>query len=100
MQTEQHKIEHRDSLEGGTFFIDRDGQRIAELTYARKGKGVVVADHTFVSPILRGQGIAKKLVDALASWARANDEKIIPTCSYVVKLFGEDSSYADITLER
>ena len=92
----EHEIEHIDSSQGGSFFIDRQGERIAELTYARSGKGLVVADHTFVSPVLRGQGIAKKLVDALATWARSSDEKIIPTCSYVVKLFDDDASYGDV----
>ena len=38
----------------------------AEITYIPKGEGVIDANHTFVDPSLRGQGVARQLVDKLA----------------------------------
>ena len=69
------------------FTEDEKGKLIAEITYRDVGNQIVEANHTFVDPSLRGQGIAEQLVDALVSDMRQVDKKIRPTCPYVVKLF-------------
>ncbi|GGP54322.1 N-acetyltransferase [Shewanella algicola] len=40
---------------------------------------------TFVPPILRGQGIAEKLVRTGLAWAKSEGFNINTSCSYVVK---------------
>ena len=76
---------------------DENGRVIAEITYfPTNDPNIVVADHTFVDPSLRGQGVAGKLLDALVK----QNKKIIATCSYVVKKFQEDSSYDFINAEK
>ena len=67
---------------------------IAELTYKRDGN-VLIADHTFVSEELRGQGVAEKLFNEIVSFARENDLKIHAVCSYIVRKF-ENETYSDI----
>lgn len=86
-------IEHV-PLEG--FFIDVDGERVAEMTYAPEREGQVVLDHTWVSDALRGRGIARQLLDALVAWARASHTRVRPTCSYAVAEFRKDASIRDV----
>ena len=80
---------------------DENGRIIAEITYfPTNDPNVVVADHTFVDPSLRGQGVAGKLLDALVKDMADQNKKIKPTCSYVIKKFQEDSSYDFINADK
>ena len=81
MDSPANDIRHH---EGG-FFIEHGGRRVAELTYHRSGADVVVT-HTWVDPGRRGQGEAKRLVDAVVAFARAEKTRIVPLCSYVAKV--------------
>lgn len=45
---------------------------------------------------LRGQGVARQLLDILVEFAREKQLKIIPTCSYVDVMFKRDQSLADV----
>ena len=75
-----------------------DGEMDAEITYIPKGEGVIDANHTFVDPSLRGQGVARPLVDKLADFARDENLKIYPTCPYVVALFEKSTEYDDVKI--
>jgi uncharacterized protein len=87
-----HEVDDR----GGAFTITRDGKRIAELTYVRSGESVIVINHTFVDESLRGHGIARKLLDAAVAWARTNQVRIIPECSYARVVFARDASIREV----
>lgn len=80
----------------GRYVIHLDGGAEAELTYLKRDDGALVADHTFVPPSHRGQGLAEKLVDRLIADARAGGYKIAPTCSYVVSQFRRHPEWADL----
>jgi predicted GNAT family acetyltransferase len=77
---EDDPIRHDDNA--GAFFVEREGRRVAELTYRMTG-GTAVVDHTWVDPKLRGGKLAPKLVEAAVEWARSTNHKISPACSYV-----------------
>ena len=80
---------------------DENGRVIAEITYATTNNpNVVVADHTFVDPSLRGQGVAGKLLNTLVEDMKQQNKKIKASCSYVVKKFEEDSSYDFINADK
>ncbi|WP_025725062.1 GNAT family N-acetyltransferase [Acholeplasma granularum] len=82
--------------EKGKFYLTSDeGKTIAFITYKYISDYIAV-DHTFVDPILRGQGIAQKLVDEVVKLARLENKKIDPICPYVHKLFEKDPQYEDI----
>jgi len=68
---------------------------LAEITWTMLGD-VMAMDHTFVSPELRGQGAAKKLLDHAAAYARKMEFKMEPICSYVVSAFENSTEYDDI----
>ena len=65
------EIRHEDAGSRGAFFVEREGKRLAELTYSRLGPNRVIIDHTEVSPTLQGLGIARRLLDTAVGWAGA-----------------------------
>lgn len=73
----------------------KDEEVLAEITWTLLGD-VMAVEHTFVSPELRGQGVAKKLLDRAADYARENHYKIEPICSYVVTAFERYDEYDDL----
>lgn len=87
---------HEEEADGGVFYLDRDGGRVAEMTYQRLGEQRILIDHTFVAPALRGQRVARSLLDAAVAWARHTDTKISASCSYVVAEFARDKSLTDV----
>lgn len=54
-----------------------------EITFTRRGEGVISADHTGVPETMAGKGVAGKLLAFMLDDARANGFKIIPICPYV-----------------
>ena len=91
------QFQHIDNQQKGEFFLDdAQGKRIAEISYLWSDEGKIIADHTWVDDSLRGQGMARKLLDQLVEFAREKQLKIIPTCSYVDVMFKRESSFADV----
>lgn len=79
-----------------SFYIGEDpANPEAEITFIPDG-GILTVDHTFVSENLRGRGIALKLVNKVAEYARTEDKKIIPLCSYARKVMTGSGDYADV----
>src|SRR4029077_16670513 len=79
----------------GEFVIERDGRRVAELTYSLSGRDLVVG-HTWGDPQLRCGRRAPDLVEAAVTWARSESRKIVPACSYVRALFSRSPEYSDV----
>ena len=90
------QIQHQETQRGGEFFIERDGRHIAEITYQYQDDHTILADHTWVDLTLRGQGVARQLLDILVAFAREKQLKIVPTCSYVEVMFRRDKSFVDV----
>jgi predicted GNAT family acetyltransferase len=79
------------------FYIgDDEAEALGVIEYQEQGEKVLVANHTYVNPSLRGQGIAKMLLDALVDFARKENKKIIPVCSYVKAEFERNKGYHDV----
>ena len=94
------QIQHQQTQRGGEFFIERDGRHIAEITYQYQNEATIVADHTWVDNSLRGQGVARQLLDVLVAFAREKQLKIVPTCSYVDVMFQREAEFADVVAWR
>ncbi|MFJ3391031.1 MULTISPECIES: GNAT family N-acetyltransferase [Lysinibacillus] len=77
------------------FVYEQEGERLAEITWQQKGQ-VMIMDHTYVSDKLRGQGVAKKLLDHAAAYAREKGYKMEAVCSYVVAAFEKSNDYNDV----
>jgi uncharacterized protein len=89
-------VEHEESGQRGAFFILQDAERVAEMTYRRAGALLAIIDHTEVAPRLRGQGVARNLLDAAVKWARVNQMKLGATCSYAMLQFARDKTIQDV----
>ena len=68
--------------DGRISYQNEQNEVLAEATYCYISKDVVDIDHTYVSPVLRGQGIAGKLLELLAGELRAKGLKATASCSY------------------
>ena len=90
------EIQHSEVKKKGNFFIDENGEKLAELVYFRSSPGEMTIYHTEVSPKLRGEGIGRDLVAAAVKFARENDLKIEATCPYAKKLIDKTPEYQDI----
>ena len=83
--------------DGRIFNVNEQNELMAEATYVYLSDGVVDIDHTYVSPVLRGQGIAGKLMEALASDLRAKGLKATASCSYAEAWLEKNrENYGDI----
>ena len=91
------QFRHQDDGQQGEFFaVNESGQRIAEISSVWSGEHKIIANHTSVADSLRGQGVARQLLDVLVAFAREKNLKIVGTCSYVDVMFRRDKSLADV----
>ncbi len=90
------EIQHAETDDKGVFFLVRDGARVAEMTYRRTSPTNVEIDHTEVTEVLRGRGVARKLLDALAVWARSSGQRVAATCKYAAGELQRDGTLKDL----
>jgi predicted GNAT family acetyltransferase len=93
------KVEHEETGRKGTFFVEENGQRVAELAYFKSGADAINIYHTEVNEKLRGKGVGEQLVKAAADMARQNDKKILATCPYAHKVMDGTPEYRDLLTE-
>jgi predicted GNAT family acetyltransferase len=89
------EISHSTTGSRGVFFLQRDGRRVGELTYTFAA-GAALVESTYVEPPWRGGTIAPSLVEAAVRWARKENVKIVPLCSYVRSVFSRKPEYGDV----
>ena len=90
------EVTRRDQSTHGDYRVPVAGlSRPAELTWVARGS-TRIANHTFVPPEARGQGVAQVLVEALVEDARKDGFTIEPACSYVYALFKRHPEWADV----
>lgn len=89
-------IQRQEHRKKGAFFIDEDGDWVAELTYILTGENTMVIDHTEVDPKFRGENIGKDLVAAAVAYARENGLKIKPLCPYTKKVIDATPEFQDV----
>ena len=76
------------------FITEVDGSE-AFLDYQREGDKINFY-HTYTPPRLRGRGIAKTVVEFAFKYARENNLKVIPSCSYVQSFVERNKEYKDL----
>ncbi|MCG3174158.1 MAG: putative protein YjdJ [Myxococcota bacterium] len=91
----QHQIQHQHGHNHGSFFIAENGVRVAELNYRMDG-GAALLLHTFVDPSLRGGGVGMLLIEAAVDWARRENKKLVPVCSYAHWAFSRRPDFSGV----
>lgn len=89
-------IKHQENNNQGSFFIEDDKGLIAELTYRREQDDILTIDHTEVKRKVENRGIGASLVRESVEYARKNDLKIEPMCSFAKAQFERNESYRDV----
>lgn len=88
------KLEETDSK--GTFYIAEGGVRLAQMTFSKAGKSLIIIDHTEVSDALHGKNAGKQMVAASVEYARKNALKIIPLCPFAKSVFDRIPAFQDV----
>jgi predicted GNAT family acetyltransferase len=90
------KVEHEDNRTRGKFYVEENGEQVAELAYHKKDEGQINLYHTEVDESLRGKGVGKDMLQAAAQFARENHLKILPTCPFAKGVMEGSPEYADV----
>jgi uncharacterized protein len=91
------EIQHNAGLSKGVFYIEIDGERLAEMSYTKAGEDRIIIDHTEVSDKLRGKGAGAQLVKAAVLYAREKGIRIIPLCPFAKSVFEKKrEEYKDV----
>jgi len=93
--TRDQAVGHEHGHHKGAFYWPPTGDRTAELVYTRD-RDTITIRHTEVDDSLRGQGVGRRLVDAVVAYARAEKLTIIPVCPYARATFERDPSIRDV----
>ncbi|MBA4347352.1 MAG: N-acetyltransferase [Clostridiales bacterium] len=68
--------------EGRVYALNEQQEVIAEAIYVPVRGTIIDICHTYVSPALRGQGIAGQLMQATVDELRRKNLKAVASCSY------------------
>ena len=80
----------------GMFFVEHDGNILAEMVYTIPSPDKMIIEHTEVSDELKGQNVGNQLVHTAVEYARTHNIKIIPLCPFANSVFKKKPEYADV----
>lgn len=80
----------------GSYYISKDGVRIAEMTYSIAGTDRIIIDHTEVSDEYRGTGVGEVLVRKAVDDARSKGISIVPLCPFARSVFNKNEELRDV----
>jgi hypothetical protein len=83
------------------FYVGEDQKKpLAVISFYPSGENRIVIDHTFVCEALQGQGVGQQLVKQVVEYARQENKKIFPVCTYAKKIMKQDADCQDVLLEK
>lgn len=89
-------IRNKQVKDKGMFFIEMDGNILAELVYSMPSADKMIIEHTEVSEELKGKNIGNQLVRTAVEYARTKNIRIIPLCPFASSVFKKKPEYADV----
>ena len=91
-------MEYRNIKEhgGGYFKAEDKGEEAGRMTYSDAGPDKFIISHTEVRPKYAGQGVGTQMVMTCVEYARENNLKVIPLCSFAKSVFVKDDSIRDV----
>ena len=94
------EIKNEERHHAGAFYIDDNGERLGEMRYLVRDNTVMNIYHTEVSDKLQGHHMGEKLVEAGVKYARENNFKILPTCTFARSVFNRTPAYDDVLMKN
>lgn len=85
-------ITHNQAAKRFETFIDN---QVGYISYQERNDKLVY-DHTIVPPELGGRGVGSALVKHALDYAREQDKKVLPQCSFVASYINDHSEYQDL----
>lgn len=82
-------------IDNSSFVIKIDNAA-SYVSYSLNGS-IMELYTTYTPPQLRGKGLAEKVVRAALDYAKENQLKIVPTCSYVRVFLERHPEYKSLT---
>jgi len=98
MSVDLEKLEVIHNEEERRFETWIDGY-LSKLDYIQDGKNFVIT-HVGVSPELRGQGIAGRIVQWGLEYAKERSLRVVPMCSYAAAYIRRHPEYAELTRQQ
>lgn len=92
----KNNIQQKETEGKGMFYIEKEGDIIAELTYTLRDNNIMTLDHTETEPEYSGEGYASTLVEHSVNYARENNLMIDPLCKYAAVQFERHEEYHDV----
>jgi predicted GNAT family acetyltransferase len=89
-------IQHKEGQNRSVFFIEDDGDVVAEIVYAKGGDGLIIIEHTEVDERLQGKNIGFELVHKTVDYARSHGLKISPVCPFAKAVFDKKPDFRDV----
>jgi predicted GNAT family acetyltransferase len=83
--------------DGNQFYIGMDQtSALAIISFFYDSADTIIIDHTYVSNTIRGRGIGKELVEEVATYAKEENLKVLPLCSFAKWVMTNSNDYNDI----
>ena len=89
-------IQHKQKDNHEMYFIEEDGDILAEIIYVSNDPNTIIIEHTEVSPELKGQNVGFQLVNHVVEHARTNGMKIVPVCTFARSVFDKKPDFSDV----
>jgi predicted GNAT family acetyltransferase len=90
-------IDHIQENKAHGFFVATENSTEAgKISYVMSGETKLIIEHTVVDPAYEGHGLGKKLVFAVVDYARTNNLKILPVCTFAKAVFDKTPEIQDV----
>lgn len=94
------EIQHSSGKQKGVFYIRQQRERVAHMIYNMAGSSIMIIEHTQVEDAYEGLGYGKRLVFHTAEYARTNNLKIIPLCTFANGIFQTHEEIQDVLRDQ
>jgi len=91
-----YEIKHTFDENKGSFYIEINNKKAAEMNYVVGNDRKLIIKHTGVDDSLKGQGIGKKLLEELVEYAREKHLSVLPLCPFAHAVLKKTPEWQDV----
>lgn len=89
-------VEQKQAGGKGFFYVKENEEILAKMVYTMPSPDKMIIEHTEVSDALKGRNIGYQLVHSAVEYARKNQLKIIPLCTFTASVFKKKPEFSDV----